>query len=74
MKLWSNFTIPRRCSELITEPCQMKLKVTIQGQSSYGNILCPLYNFKTFKDLVHGTLYKYKASLDSSTETCEIRN
>ena len=36
--------------ELMTKPCLMKVKVTIQGQSSNGNVSCLLYNFKTVKD------------------------
>ena len=49
--LWNfgqTFTIPRWCVGLITEPCPVKVKVTIQ--STNGNVLCLLYNFKTFKD------------------------
>ena len=36
--------------ELMTKPCLYKVKVTIQGQSSNGNVSCLLYNFKTVKD------------------------
>ena len=49
-----NFTqmsaIPRSCTELINKSCPIKVKVTLQGQSSNGNISWPLYNFKTFYD------------------------
>ena len=34
---------------LMTEPCLMKVKVRIQGQSSNGNVLCSLKNFKSLK-------------------------
>ena len=58
------FTIPRSCAALIAEPCPLKVKVKSQGQSSNGNVLCLLYNFKTFKDFFM-KLYKYKASLEN---------
>ena len=41
--------IPRRCAVFITEPCPMKVKVTIH-QSSNGNVSCLLCNFKTVND------------------------
>ena len=44
------FTMQRKSVELITKPCPMNVRVTIQGQKLNGNVLCPVYNFKTFWD------------------------
>ena len=49
MKLWSNVH-HTKAMLLITEACPMKVKITIQGRSSNGDVWCPLDNFKTFKD------------------------
>ena len=50
LKFAQIFAMPRQCAELINQVYPMKVKVRFQGQSSKGNISCPLYNFKTVRD------------------------
>ena len=37
------FTLVRRCAESITQPCRLKVKVTVQGHGFEPWILCLLY-------------------------------